>query len=483
MRNRDIQSEHLAEACNKMEILSGILICFIFIVGYLLLQTSQENKIKIWLPVILLSFIILIPFFVELIEDKFDILNLKNIFIFFIFLQFVIWPLSAATGMYENFPYYAFPVTILESRIRYFILGEYFVIAGVLAFYFGYYVLAGRKGINFTKFGESIWNKNQLIIIALLNLAVSIAAFNSLMTIGGGFINFISNIDAFRNENLSGVGYLIFITGSFELSAIVLVCYSLSENRLKIFAYTMLALSVVLSLLAGARHNAIAAVAGMIIMRHYLIRPIRFNLKFALAIALILVANAIYVLFRKFGLSISDSLGVGDDWYSRIMVFPRFIGAESLARIIDRTGQTGFQGGLYIMSDIIFGWIPRALWVAKPLSSGIIANTLFFPEAFVVDDTGSAPPTLIGELYWTSGLPGIIIGMIVMGILLKKIYNMVVNKPSNINLCIYSLFYMFAFFANETLSLHLFRLLSQMIVTSVIFSIVNKKFTFAKHHF
>ena len=68
----------------------------------------------------------------------------------------------------------------------------------------------------------------------------------------------------------------------------------------------------------------------------------------------------------------------------------------------------------------IFLWfVPRWLYPDKPLSIATLYVHTFLPGSSEKQSTG---PSFIGELYWNFGYPGVIVGMMMLGMLVKYLY-------------------------------------------------------------
>ncbi len=70
--------------------------------------------------------------------------------------------------------------------------------------------------------------------------------------------------------------------------------------------------------------------------------------------------------------------------------------------------------------------IPRAIYPSKPLihSGPIIGTTIYGTK------TSGVPPGLIGEMYWNFHLAGVIVGMFILGLLLRAMYEVYWNSNS-----------------------------------------------------
>lgn len=77
----------------------------------------------------------------------------------------------------------------------------------------------------------------------------------------------------------------------------------------------------------------------------------------------------------------------------------------------------GYYYGTFYFRAFI-NWIPRAIWADKPvLTIGSKLRREILPEA-----SGGRPPGTIGRYYVDFGLPGVLIGAIITGLLMRYIY-------------------------------------------------------------
>jgi hypothetical protein len=80
-----------------------------------------------------------------------------------------------------------------------------------------------------------------------------------------------------------------------------------------------------------------------------------------------------------------------------------------------------------IVNEVVWAFIPRPLWPAKPTQSGdfgLMFNGLYTNSTYY---TWSGP-TIFGDLYRNYGIMGIVIGSIILGIYLRAIYEGLIKK-------------------------------------------------------
>ncbi|WP_336362057.1 hypothetical protein [Halalkalicoccus salilacus] len=100
------------------------------------------------------------------------------------------------------------------------------------------------------------------------------------------------------------------------------------------------------------------------------------------------------------------SAGVHNDTFDNMIALMEMVPAEM-----------GYQYGAFYLR-VILNFIPRAIWPGKPVSTeGGVIRRWAIPEG-----SGGLPPGDMGSFYMNAGIPGIIIGAIIYGVLLKLTY-------------------------------------------------------------
>jgi hypothetical protein len=156
-------------------------------------------------------------------------------------------------------------------------------------------------------------------------------------------------------------------------------------------------------------------------------------------------------------------------------IFSRFTGPESLYRSMEVADSGGPVGPYYLVRDLIYSWIPRSILPDKPETFGFEMNVLLFGDIFSLANaaSGASTPTLVGEAYLIGQLPAVVLIMALVGTILGGAYGWLPFTRSWVALALYSKFCVFAFFVNETLTLHLLRLLQGLAVWSFIIIMVS----------
>jgi hypothetical protein len=116
-------------------------------------------------------------------------------------------------------------------------------------------------------------------------------------------------------------------------------------------------------------------------------------------------------------------------------------GLEMTGRRFDAIGVTSvivrdtpsispFQNGR-TLALIPIAYIPRALWPGKPvITIGRWVSDAYVPQGYLLDT--NLGPTWVGEFYLNRGVPVVVIGMIVMGMLLKLAHEILLRPNPSI---------------------------------------------------
>lgn len=90
-------------------------------------------------------------------------------------------------------------------------------------------------------------------------------------------------------------------------------------------------------------------------------------------------------------------------------------GITAISHLVEMTpDETPFRYGRTMIDWIVFP-IPRALWEDKPVNVGSQLASIIYGA------NNGTPPGLIGDLYWNFWLLGVIIGMLVLGVVLRTL--------------------------------------------------------------
>jgi len=177
-------------------------------------------------------------------------------------------------------------------------------------------------------------------------------------------------------------------------------------------------------------------ILALLVCTHYLRRRVGIGtLVGALLLGLFLLP--LLMVYRNLGLQPGQIVAMakslpGNPWLMTRGLIERTYGADSFAMILDTTARTGhFEFGRTFL-DMFWWYVPRALWPQKPLTYSIeFGQTFLSQSGFYRGRSVSASPSLIGELYLNFSWPGILLGGLITGIVLRGAYVFFVRRGKN----------------------------------------------------
>ena len=333
----------------------------------------------------------------------------------------------------------------------------------------------------------------------------------------GTFAHLMSSASVFRGQFAQGtvpvvspISNLLSVIGNLTTLAIGIEYQKLVKEGFRpgkvLFLGIMIILEITWALLGGSRGNAIFVFfLGFLGFSHYLVRRLSIRtvltwMSIAVLIFLLFILpvwNTYRELAFEFrggtGTLISpqiigekvkaafSSLTISSRGISTIgegieEVFNRFAGLDSLIAVVEKVPSVyPFQHG---RTFVLFLWafVPRAIWPGKPnVSLGREFALLFL--GWSPHSRGEAAITNLGELYWNWGLPGIIFGMALVGLLTRLLYNTLVEKPGSgsIGALIYVIVLWHLASVEMSIAVYYFGLLEKIIILSLASSFIIKR--------
>ncbi len=441
----------------------------------------QQTAVIVYGTLVLL---IALPFTAELFGKQGDLLNPRNIFVGMYVCYFVVWPIWVDVADYQGIFGIKFMWTgtnDLEGRAILFTS-----VVALLSFDAGFFCFprlfylrresamasdsARKASPSFHEFAFPGVTVSVLVIVASL-------AYLGISSRAGGAMTLLENIDEWRAQAY-GSAPLMWGTSLAAFAASLGLLHAAASKRHRVLTALLMASSVALLLVSGNRMDAITAIIGFVVIWHYSISRIQMSWKLVGGGILFIAANGLYVSFRATGspfgfLEFAKDLNLVDLAFAG--VFSRFTGPESLYRSMEVADNGGPVGLYYFVQDLIFSWIPRSLLPDKPATFGFEINLLLFGDVFSLANatSGASTPTLVGEAYLIGQLEGVVLIMALVGAILGAVYNWIPFTRSWVALAFYSKFCVFAFFVNETFTLHFLRLLQALVVWGVVLLVVS----------
>jgi hypothetical protein len=147
------------------------------------------------------------------------------------------------------------------------------------------------------------------------------------------------------------------------------------------------------------------------------------------------------VLDKLLTLSISDIKEMGEQTIIR-----RMDSLDSLTVILNYSERlkpaeeaVGISGNIF--TNLFWGFVPRFIWAEKPTISDFAIK---FGNLYNISSSefNFQAVTIMGDLYRNVGMAGVVLGMFIMGILLRTVYSWLMEKenPSSFSFCLYFFF-------------------------------------------
>jgi len=283
--------------------------------------------------------------------------------------------------------------------------------------------------------GLASWDSQklpQLRLAAWLSVGCSYAGCVILTVIFGGIKSIVAEPMAVI-ESRGAFWPFVLVWASLWSFGVFYISYLKERKPRYLFALLLSLPTMLFEFLAGGTKMAvILPVVCFLILRHYLVR--RLSWKFIPTLAgftlLLFVAGYSY---RSSGFGSGDfKAGVADYGENKASIFQtffgRFYGTDSFMVVLDAAHE-GYPlqwGGT--LADLLYFYVPRALWPGKPESYALTFGREFLGATSNAGETFFTP-TLPGELYLNFGVVGVLAGGLLMGSLLRKLYLKLILSP------------------------------------------------------
>lgn len=288
----------------------------------------------------------------------------------------------------------------------------------------------GRINIRSAIVGKGKSNIANYLLFVLFMLFILIASV--LIATHGGVSNILQN----RATVYYGAGPIV---AFLYLGLIVtLMAYALRiSHKLPMlqFWFILIICGLLLVLSTGERLRLLELMLGMLIVRHYFIKP--FALSKVIFAGFFMVALLTSLLF--FRRHFASSGGEGDLFLVELLdsLFRNFLLYDGFVAVLEHVPYSidYSYGHGYLLA--LIGFIPRVVWPDKPLWG----KAVFTHDVFGVDDS-IFTYGLAGELWWNFGLPGILLGAFLYGYILSRLYSYVIeHRDDPIKIILYFLAY------------------------------------------
>jgi oligosaccharide repeat unit polymerase len=378
-----------------------------------------------------------VPFAVALARGTLDLLEPINILSFVIALYFAVRAIYVVSGINpfaSRFGYYPYQDTI-PLALGHTILGYLLLLAGY------YSPIASKIARALPRF---VWRWPQSLSFArvLLIYAIGLSAQILLFSFAGSNI-WVLGSDSGNLPSYFLVALSVFLQYATGMTSISIFGGGAAKNFVRLFWLVLVPTAIVQSFTLGGRYYLIAVATMVLVAYHYLRRhvsPFQVVVSAVVIFTTLFPALGIYrgMYLRSAGVARSPAELVetvlGLPGYLSQLGWPEYVslaadalmsrshGIDSLSLIIKYTpGLSDFKYGREYLLIPAYAFIPRAIWRDKPLNQSAVFAKLYVLDPAVLVG-GSIGQFHIGDLYWNFGLPGIVVGMFVLGIFYRSVY-------------------------------------------------------------
>jgi hypothetical protein len=409
-------SRTMNEATTWISLLTGCiaLLLYIFAPHF----TIDESSILI--PLGILWVLNLYPLLSDYLRRRFDPFDIKYFYLLYFFVVFTlhatfrcIWGIG--TGDLEANPN---PSDTLRFRAL-------CVITAALATFIagGYSKIGSSIGARFPRFGDV--SGRRINIVVLLGVSVGWFAFWMLLKSAGGVFSFLNNLSTWRTEGvLAGAGqYTVPISTVMPSCALLFVLRSIPPHpcrldRRSILAVIIYVICLIPVAVLGFRVGLLTAIIQIVVAWHYRRRRIRIGGLIFMFIGVLTFLTA----FSALRSSMSGDASEGSP-VLRSVIF-RIPGLDTVERVFWRNDLGEPSRGVwpaFVEAATILG--PRAFWPNKPAPGILEFDDIYFYDFFlrrgdrIGDIKSGMSPTIVGDLLWIGGIPAVVIGSFLLGVM------------------------------------------------------------------
>jgi oligosaccharide repeat unit polymerase len=321
-------------------------------------------------------------------------------------------------------------------------------ILGLLSFYGGYYSQFGRAFGQYIPSFRADWSGKRLLVVVAGLVTLSALALLWLLKVAAREENLwevLCHPLEFNNRYLkSNTGYLIWgllmLQQAFFLA--YTFCVSFRKYYLKVLVLALALPVLVIYLQMGTRWLLLMCLLVPMVVKHY-------HLGARLRVPLAILGGVLLVLVLGILNNYRAGIGIGILSYSLwhwflgtlcgdlLTPFNNFV---ELIRSLE-AGLVRYLYGRYYLYLLVLP-VPRIIWPTKPVVS---VEWAFTTEVFGIDprEGPTYTMTIPGDLYYNFGLPGVVVGMYLLGIFWRAAYMWLARNRSNLGVVlVYAVFFL-----------------------------------------
>jgi oligosaccharide repeat unit polymerase len=403
---------------------------FLFLISFFIFLSAifflDENGIILTLINACLIFILL---FITSLDSRLTLLSPIHFLLYFTFLQIVL----RSTYIIYNIPdpQIINEVFLQGSRSEILIFPALLFLISYLFFSIGYLGIKKSKFVDLQTNSFPIYYGRQFSFLLLVSL-VSFFAFVYFIneTAGNFFLLTIENLSKHRGLSDSiteyqSYGFVRFLIQLSQIPYYLLFQYFIAKGQINFKGRLILIFSFFVyflySFYSQSRASAIFLIFNSICL--LILSKKKINYKLYLLLPIILLFNNVMTKLREGSFEAVSNFEIFDFSkfldpilistsgldYSKTFYMIRYISTNDV-----------FQYGKTFLFNFVW-WIPRDIWPNKPFT----LDTYFGENVYGAQTygAGAVPPGFIVELYFNFGLLGVVVGSLILGIIIKVLFN------------------------------------------------------------
>lgn len=277
-------------------------------------------------------------------------------------------------------------------------------------------------------------SKAKYVWAFILALLLGLMGYKLFFDSAGGFSNWINNL-ANRASFTSGSGYTMTLMGLLEVAVFIYICsFKYKKSVLKYFVLIILIVGVSFLLSSmGGRKSTLQFIVFSMLVWHYAVAKIkRIQFKLLLIVPVALIYIIVIPILRapdgievytnnpdKLLTEITEDVGTVTRQFSYIDHYLFIMDYFTIDKL--------WLGSSFV--DLFYAPLPSSLYPEKPpVDDGVYVRTL--AEGWQVSPStpyenmypSSWPPETFGAMYMNFGVPGVFLGMYLLGIIYQAAY-------------------------------------------------------------
>ena len=341
---------------------------------------------------------------------------------------------------------------LLQKKPADFLYGSIIVSTALFMLVLGYLLRFPRTTVELLYFPRvKDINGRRLQFVLLIFFVISMIGFAGFAAKGGISLSSLTSLSqkrfgSFREEGaerMHNVLYLFMRMAGFSKFIVYFGLVWLIHRKKSFFSYTglLVFIAALQTITLGFAINSRAGVALLLldccVLCYFLMR--QFDARLIFGAGLIGIVLMMVMLAARSKLVDESAETPLAGLVKKTLCGRQFMDIAKISHIIDGVPRKMEYRNGEMLYNWLAGPVPTKYWPDKPMwaSQGVKLNQKIFNYKGTVS---GCPPGIMGELYWNFGLPGLLIGMFLLGIIYRQMYSVFhPNRHSPAAILIYTM--------------------------------------------